>query len=210
MRKSAAIAAVAGFGATLAAAAVALDRAAAPEPAAALEVIVNRHAEHVEVFMRMPSPAIETLFDGDASAFMDSAGLIEFAQLTNGTWQYGDALFGALRGASEGAALEFEVMSAMFHPAGAAPDFRDPHDAIVAMSVCGVEPPAPFVALDDLVTVVGFFVDAPIGDAPLSFALPIADAQGLTIAVQEFADSAPRAAYAVTLDGAVFTTAPAS
>ena len=210
MRKIAAIAATVGFGASLAAAAVALDRAYDPDPAAALEVIVNRHADHVEVFMRMPSPAIEQLFGGDASAFMDDAGLIEFAQLTNGTWQYGEQLFGGLRGSARGETVAFEVMSAMFHPAGAPPDFRDPHDAMVGMSVCGVAPPAPFVALDELVTVVGFFVDAPIGDAPLSFALPIAETQGLTIAVQEFADGALRAEQTVTLDGAAFSSAPTS
>lgn len=194
--------------ASVAVASVSLDRVSTAGAAADLDVMVHRHADYVEVFMQMPSTAIEAVFDGDAAAFKDARGLIEFERLTNGTWQEGDALFGALSGAVNGQAIDVEVMSAMFHPAGSPPEFRDPHDAVVGMSVCGVEPPRSHLALDEMVTVVGFFIDGAHGDAPLSFALPRFEDGPLSVNLREFNGYALTSQRLFELDAPTFTTQP--
>lgn len=140
-----------------------------PMPAMSLDIIVDRRGDSIELFFSLPAADAQTSLGTDLSQIKGLTTGVDYTVLQQGTWNQGEALFANLRAQTAGKPQPFEAMSMMVHPIDTALPFRDPHEAMTAISVCGVEIPDIPPPLGDMHVYAGFI------------AYPVDSSQNLTL-----------------------------
>ncbi|MEM7746696.1 MAG: hypothetical protein AAF346_00480 [Pseudomonadota bacterium] len=153
-----------------------------------LDIIIDRHHNHIEIYIQMPGSAVEDTFAGDASELISKDGFVDFAGLRNGTWMHGASLFGKLKMSSAGRDTDLEMMSLMVHPPNRTLPFGDPIDALVATSVCGANGPLDQKTMADLIANVGFYADVLSGFDAIKLELPSKAHPALNFRLREFSN----------------------
>ena len=161
---------------------------------ASVEMIVDRGADAITVYLSMPAPEAVRVFGLPPSALVAADGTVPFDALRMGTFDIGDVLWDDVAVTLDGRPLGFEAMSLMVHPADAPVPFQTPLDALTAIGVCTVADPSAPLRLDQLHLYVGLTAYRPdaaqagldLRGGTLAFALPRA-AGGTDITVRDFA-----------------------
>jgi len=151
-----------------------------------LDIIIDRHLNHIEMYIQMPGSAVEEAFSGDPSKLKNQNGFVDFAGLRNGTWMHGASLFGKLKVLSAGRVIDLELMSLMVHPPSRNLPFGDPVDGLVAMSVCGANAPSEKKTMADLTANVGFYAEMLSGLDAIKLMLPSKADPALKFRLREF------------------------
>ncbi|MEM9355081.1 MAG: hypothetical protein AAGB04_02615 [Pseudomonadota bacterium] len=160
-----------------------------------IEVLINRTPTSYEVYMRLPGANLEDVFASDTSVLKQRSGSLAFDKIRNGTWQFGDALFGKLSATANGRALKVETMSMMVHPASLHVPFRDVIDGATAVGVCAVEPPAGPVNVNQTTAFIGLFISKKRLDRTVDLKFPVTKRSPIRAHVKEFRHGQFQSAY---------------
>lgn len=109
---------------------------AMPATASTIELIVNRTPKAIEVYIAMPAVAMLDSFGLPHQRVLNELGKVDYDRFRYGSYEEGDEIFANVVAETEGHPLTFEAMSLTFHPNSAAPPFRTPYDALIAIAVC--------------------------------------------------------------------------
>jgi hypothetical protein len=172
--------------------------AAGPGRTQDVSLVLDRGETAVELFVGMPARTAVEAFGLAPDLLEGPDGTVDFVALREGTWGIGDALFAGVKTQIGGKDAAFEGMSLMVHLKDLRLPLETPLDALTAISVCGVEPPAVPPTLDDLYLYAGMIAYTSDPQAALRLDLPRdrQDAlqvqlrdyrQGRLIAAQQFA-----------------------
>ncbi|WP_147127687.1 hypothetical protein [Shimia ponticola] len=154
---------------------------------AAIDVLVDRRPQSIELFMRFPARNTETIFGITPDALAASDGRVYFGALREtGTFDFGDAMIAGTRLSLGGEEQPLEAMSVMVHPADNALPFETPLDGNIAMAVCTVPDPVVPPALTDLVLYTGFISYPATGAGEIKLSMP--NTVPLELAVSVFED----------------------
>lgn len=163
--------------------AVALSTPAAAED---IEIVIDRGADSVEVYMAMNAATMTNAFGLPPTLLADEHGLVDIEPLRQGTWQIGDALLANVETRLDDAPAVFEAMSLMVHPADSPLPLDTPIDGMVAIAVCTVPTPETHPGLSELRAYVGFIAYPVDPEQIVSFSLPESGRQPLDITVRDF------------------------
>lgn len=153
----------------------------APVYAAELDIIVDRKADAVEVFVSLAATDIPAVF-GNATDFIAPTGVIvAYDDLREGTWDQGDAMIAGTQLNVGADAVALEAMSLMVHPKDAPMPFGSVADAYLAMSVCNGFAPGTVPTIDILHAYAGYIAYPVDGTQPLSFTLQNSEFVSVTI-----------------------------
>lgn len=172
--------------------------------AADLDIVVDRQSDSIEFFMSTRADRFVSIFDFSPELLAGRTDTVDFAPFREGTWDIGDALLSKAPAALDGSPIVFEAMSLMVHPLDLAFPIPTPLDALLAISVCAVEPPEEPPTLEELQGYVGFIAYVEDTKGVLTLQLPKTGRAPLRVSIREFKDGVPRGHYEVTVpDGGI-------
>jgi len=140
---------------------------------AALEVIVDRSEDSIELFLRLGAEQVQPLFNVTSGAVMrdDAGALLTPVFQLEGSEAQAAHLISNMETTMGADAVTFEPMSMMLHPATLEFDFFEPFNGWMYMSACSVPPPTGFARDEDLQLVAGYSAYPVDGTRALTIAL---------------------------------------
>ncbi|MEL6582287.1 MAG: hypothetical protein AAFQ36_00515 [Pseudomonadota bacterium] len=152
-----------------------------------LELIVDRVPYGVELYLRGPATAAESVFDLPPAAFEDAEGEIRFDDFRQvGTADIGDAMFANVSATLDGEAAALETISLMVHPVEAPLPFATPFDGLVSIEICTVPTPEGQITLADLEMYAGFVAYTENTSAEVVLGRPVGLGTPSTVNVRMF------------------------
>lgn len=125
-----------------------------------------------ELYFSARADVLFALFDTSPMLPGQQGNLIDFGELSQGTFDAGDVLIEKTQIEIGLGPAGFEAMSLMFHPLEDKLPIETPLDAMISIGVCNGPPVGTLVALQDLKSYVGFFTDIGELDEPLQITFP--------------------------------------
>ena len=145
-------------------------RSEAAEDDAAVQLIVNRTADAVAIYIAMPAAALPARFGGVPARLDTGPEGIDVNSLNTGTVDIADWLIARSEARLDGMPALLEPLSVMVHPTELGLPFETPRDGAIATSVCTAPPMDPR-ALEGLTLYAGFYLYPVDGTAPLMLRL---------------------------------------
>ncbi|MBT8414129.1 MAG: hypothetical protein KJO30_07345 [Boseongicola sp.] len=183
---------------------------AAPALATDATLIVDRRAESVALYFKIPATEVSSVFGTGAEGLLGADGTVDVPRLYDGTFPLADDIFSTTTVSLGGEATPFEALSMMVHDPDVLPDFAMPYDAELSIAVCTSPETVQNMTLQTLEGYLGYFAWKVDGLAELQMTLPETGRAPLNLRVREFVDHVEVWDQTVTLpDGGVLTlTAP--
>ncbi|MEM6308127.1 MAG: hypothetical protein AAF701_09095 [Pseudomonadota bacterium] len=167
--------------------------------AADMRMIVDRDPDAVEIYMQLPVPLIPGVLGDLPPRFAQDDGRIKIAPFRNGTADFGDVFFRDVTATIDGTPVALEAMSMMVHPAEFDMPFRDPLDAITAISVCNVPDPNAIFAQDGLTAYLGYIAYPVNGHSNIRVTFP----NPIDLEVIEFSAGRRHSTQTITTSGPI-------
>jgi hypothetical protein len=183
---------------------------AAPAVATDATLIVDRRAESVALYFKMPATRIGPVFGTGAEGLLGVDGTVDVPRLYDGTFPLADDIFSATTVRLGGEATTFEALSMMVHDPDVLPDFAMPYDAELSIAVCTSPETVQNMTLETLESYLGYFAWKVDGLAGMDIDLPRTGRGPMELRVREFVDHVEVWDQTVTIpDGGTLTlTAP--
>ena len=156
------------------------------QSASALQIIVDRSEDSIELFLHLEGQQLTPAFGVDADRVIrdeDGELLTPQFQLT-GSYDEALKLIGNIQTMVSGQTVAFEPMSMMLHPKSFDLPFNEPFDGWSYMSACSVIPPSGVVQDADLRIVAGYSAYPVDGRQPIEIML--ANSADTNVQVMEF------------------------
>ncbi|MEM6546291.1 MAG: hypothetical protein AAF713_00945 [Pseudomonadota bacterium] len=174
-----------------------------------MTAIVDRHPDRIELYFATRADNFVSAFGLLPEQLTGSSGTVNFAELRNGTFDIGDAMFSSVQPSLDGDPLAFEAMSLMVHPTEDAPQVQTPLEAFIAMGVCAVDAPSQAPLLSDLQGYAGYIAYAEDPYGALTLSLPETGREDLKLTVLDFRKGEPVASHQISVaDGGEIDIAP--
>ncbi len=184
----------AGWGAALAC------LVASPVAGQDVSIVLDRSERAVELFLGMPARTAVDAFGLSPDLLTEADGTVDFIGFRQGTWDIGDALFDGVEARIGTEIAAFEGMSVMVHLADQRLPMTTPLDALIAISVCGVEPPDTPPTIDDLYLYAGLIAETSDPRGIVRLDLPMAQDRGLDVQIRDYREGVLLASAERSLD----------
>ncbi len=192
--------------------AAALAWPAAAEDVGGAEILIDRRADRISVYLALPASELGPLFGATAGPLLGPDGTVDIEGLYEGTYLLADDIFAGARLIVGDRAVEVEALSMMVHDPEYLPGFADPYDAQVSIAVCTSPDTVRGMGLEDLRAYLGYFAWRVGGYETVEIVFPRTGRADKTFTVRDFVDFQLVGERIVTLpDGGVVTlqaTAP--
>ncbi|MEM0976964.1 MAG: hypothetical protein AAGJ34_05485 [Pseudomonadota bacterium] len=164
-----------------------------------IDVVVDRSADDVEIYFRLPASEMEQIFGLVPDTVLDLDGMVDFGALQMDSVTPGTEIFQKTRAQSSAGDVAFETISFMVHPTDTALPFMTPWDAMVTTTFCSVDPSAPPQGLGLMTTYVGYFADQVPHSGAITLDFPWVGRDAQVVRVTEFRDKELWRSYDATI-----------